>query len=189
MVNLEKIKAKIELYNYANRHPLKTEQKKVVIDRTNTEKSEILFIGEAPGWQENQEGIPFVGRAGKILNNWILENEIKEYTIINVIPLIPLDEKNKIRPPTDEEIEDFRPYAEKLIQSMKPKIIITLGNTAKKLMKITGLKNKSVIQEKGIIIGCIYHPAYYLRNGKTGDEDFKELFESIKSINQQMPSS
>tara|TARA_Y100000034_G_C6893729_1_gene411624 strand:- start:1691 stop:2242 length:552 start_codon:yes stop_codon:yes gene_type:complete len=175
MENTENVKK--EIIEAAKNHELhknilKTKGK-VVINR-GSENPEFLFIGEAPGFTENREGIPFIGRSGKILDIWI-EITKKSYGVINTVPIIPLNEEGKIRPPTKEEIDHFRPLINRLIKSMDPKYIICVGKSASNFLKA----DFRLCEWKGNI-GFIYHPAYYLRNGKNGIEDFKRLIEKIK---------
>ena len=170
---------KEEIINAAKNHELyhnilKTNGK-IVINR-GSEHPDFLFIGEAPGFTENNLGLPFVGRSGKILDGWI-EGRIKSYGIINTIPIIPLDKDGKIRPPTNEEIDYFRPLIDKLMLTMNPKYIICVGKSAS-----TFLKKDFKLCEWTNNIGFIYHPSYYLRNGKDGIDDFKRLIEKIHPI-------
>lgn len=174
-MNISQVKEEIILA--AKNHPLykniiKTNGK-IVINK-GSENPDFLFIGEAPGYTENKIGVPFVGRSGKILDMW-LEMGIKSYGVINAIPIIPLDENNKIRPPTKEEISYFRPLISKLIKIMNPKYIICVGKSASNFLN----ENFKLCEWSGNI-GFIYHPSYYLRNGKNGIEDFRKLIEKIK---------
>ncbi|MFA5931294.1 MAG: uracil-DNA glycosylase [archaeon] len=139
--------------------------------------SKILFIGEAPGFTENEIGKPFVGRSGKLLEEWVKELGLttNEYAIMNVVPMIPLDKEQKIRPPTPEEINYFLPYTMKMVGEIDPKVIVLLGKSAarafgKELMKVGG-----TVEYDGKKKFFIYHPAYYLRNRRKGREDLKNL--------------
>lgn len=168
---------KEEIINAAKNHKLyrnilKTNGK-IVINR-GSENPEFLFIGEAPGFTENREGIPFIGRSGKILDMWI-EITKKSYGVINTVPIIPLNEEGKIRPPTKEEISYFRPLINKLIKSMNPRYIIGVGKSASNFLE----KDFKLCEWEGNI-GFIYHPAYYLRNGRNGLEDFKRLIKKVQ---------
>ncbi|MBS3150688.1 hypothetical protein J4425_02705 [Candidatus Woesearchaeota archaeon] len=169
---------KEEIIDLAKRHSLygnilKTNGK-IVINR-GSESPEFLFIGEAPGFTENKMGLPFVGRSGKIIDKWV-EIGIKSYGIINTVPIIPLGEDGRIRPPTRDEIDYFRPIISKLIQSMNPKYIICVGKSASSFLE----ENFKLCEWKGNI-GFIYHPSYYLRNGKDGLDDFNKLMDKIKN--------
>lgn len=141
----------------------------IVIGR-GSKNPEYLFIGEAPGGNENIQGQPFIGKSGKLLDKWMLENDIKSFSIINSIPIIPLDENNKIRQPTDSEISYFRPFIKELIEFLKPKYIICIGKSAAKC-----LEKDFKLSEWTENIGFIYHPSYYLRNNIDGSDDFRKL--------------
>jgi DNA polymerase len=176
---MERIKEiKEEIINLAKNHELyKTVLKtngNIVINK-GSEKPDFLFIGEAPGFTENKQGLPFVGRSGKILDKWI-ESRIENYGVINTIPIIPLDKNGRIRPPTKEEIDYFRPLIKKLIKIMNPKYIICVGKSASNFLE----ENFRLCEWKGNI-GFIYHPSYYLRNGKDGVNDFEKLIEKTKN--------
>jgi len=165
-----------ELIEAARKHPLyqnvlKTKGK-IVIGRGKKSSPDFLFIGEAPGQNENKEGKPFIGRSGKILDHWIKETGIDSYTVINAVPIIPLDEKGKIRPPTKDEVEYFRPYTKSLIKQINPKYIILMGkSSAKFLEEEKNFKNAGWNSN----IGYIYHPSFFMKNGRKGIADFKRL--------------
>jgi uracil-DNA glycosylase len=151
---------------------LKTDGK-LVISRGNLDAPEFLFIGEAPGQQENKQGIPFIGRSGKVLDNWMSSSGITNFAIVNTLPIIPLNSEGGIRKPTREEIDFFRPYVDNLIKVANPKCIVCLGKSAleylRKSIKNTEWEGK---------IGFIYHPAYFLRNGRNGLDDFEKLLKN-----------
>jgi len=142
----------------------------LVFFRGNLNNPEYLFIGEAPGQEENKVGKPFIGRSGKLLDGWINSSNIKDFVIINTVPIIPLDASGKIRKPTSDEINYFKPYVDNLIKSINPKWIICLGKSALEYMDLS-LINLTWKEN----IGFIYHPSYYLRNGRDGKDDFSKL--------------
>lgn len=153
---------------------------KIVIGRGQKENPEFLFLGEAPGQEENQQGKPFVGRSGKILDGWIEAEQIKSYCIINTLPIIPLDAEQKIRTPTDEEIAYFRPYVKDLIKAINPKYIICVGKSATRSLQIDF--QMGVWRDN---IGFIYHPSWYMRNGKNGNDDFKKLIQALPKTKEE----
>ena len=141
---------------------------KIVFGR-GSDNPKILFIGEAPGFSENEKGKPFVGRSGRLLDTWISELEIKkDFAIVNVVPIIPLKE-GKIRPPTDEEINYFLPITQQYIELLKPKLIVLLGRSAASIFDKT-LSPGQVKHYKKTKLFFIYHPSYYLRRGGKGYE-------------------
>jgi uracil-DNA glycosylase len=162
---LEKVAKKHELY----KNVISTKGN-VVFYRGNLENPKSLFIGEAPGQTENKVGKPFVGRSGKLLDGWMESIGIDDFVIINTVPIIPLNSDGGIRKPTKLEIDYFRPSVDKLIKVINPSKIICLGRSA---LEYVGL-NLDNLTWKGNI-GFIYHPAYYLRRGQNGIEDFKKL--------------
>lgn len=172
-------KAIENLRNAAKQHKLyqnilKTNGK-IVIGRGQQQNPEYLFIGEAPGQLENRDGKPFVGRSGEVLDMWIKQSKIKSYAVINAVPIIPLDNKDNIRAPTQDEINYFRPYTQELINKSAPKYIICLGKSAAKFLE---LENSFNVGHWHNNIGFLYHPAWYLRNGNKGLSDFKLLLDN-----------
>jgi uracil-DNA glycosylase len=124
------------------------------------DNARIMLIGEGPGFHEDQQGRPFVGAAGQFLDSLLASINIKreEVYITNMV---------KHRPPTNrdplpEEISCCRPWLEKQLQMIKPKIIITLGRHSmemffpgKSISKIHGTS----IKKEGVICLAMYHPA------------------------------
>ena len=90
--------------------------------------------------------------------------------------MIPLDKDGKIRPPTKEEINYFRPLINKLIKIMNPGYIICVGKSASNF-----LNENFRLCEWNKNVGFIYHPSFYLRNGADGINDFKKLMEKIQN--------
>lgn len=129
----------------------------------------VLFIGEAPGPNEDKEGIPFIGRSGQLLNVWIQALGLKEddYAITNVVKCFP-NINGKIRAPDTYEVEACRGYLDKQIELLNPKYIVTLGKFA---MQYFLPDKKSIIKEagdmheldNGIKLFIFAHPAYFLR--------------------------
>ena len=143
---------------------------------------QILFIGEAPGKEENLQGFPFVGRSGKMLNLWINEFGMKNiFGITNSVPLIPLLPNGSIRKPTDKEIEYFKPFVKHRIEKYKPKLIILLGDSACRsvLKKYISEVRNNVFYLIETPVTAVYHPSYYLRRGSNGLEDFAILYDKV----------
>jgi len=142
---------------------------KIILGKGQIEKPDYLLIGEAPGNTENKDELrrPFCGRSGEILDKWL---NGKSYAVINSVPMIPLDDGDKIRAPTDEEIAYFRPHVKALLQAIEPKFVICVGKTAAKSLE-KEFNNSSWSGKTGFI----YHPAYFLRSGSEGLEDWDLL--------------
>jgi len=157
-------------------------RKNVVIGR-GSQTPEILFIGEAPGEQEDIEGKPFVGRSGLLLDRAISENGIKNFAIVNIIKCRP--ENN--RKPTTEEVAACKPWLEQQLELLNPKIIVCLGSTSlnyffpdltiTKTVTETTLSGKTITKNGRRFIG-IYHPSYILR-GKMPVIDYIKMFGRI----------
>src|SRR3712207_6674730 len=126
----------VEVYRNASacrRCPLAETRTKVVFGAGNAE-ADLMFVGEAPGAEEDRRGLPFVGRAGTLLNE-LLEGiglERKDVFIANVLKCRPPGNRD----PQPIEIESCHPYLERQIELIRPAVIGTLGNFATKL--ITG---------------------------------------------------
>ena len=155
--------------------------------------AEIVFIGEAPGKNEDLKGEPFVGAAGRLLDEMLSSVSVdrKDVYITNIVKYRPPENRD----PTDQEKAEFWPYLLKQIAIIKPKIIATLGRHSGQAF-ITDLrisadhgkpKRIKVIvegQEKEIIVLPLYHPAAALYNGslkQTLIKDFRSVSELLKN--------
>lgn len=144
----------------------------------------LLFIGEAPGFYEDQQGEPFVGAAGKLLDkiiNDVLGLSRKEVYITNIVKCRPPNNRD----PEPDEIEACHPYLQKQIELISPDIICTLGNFATrailgKAVNISRIRGKS-IEKNNYLVVPTYHPAAILRNGNLIDS-FQGDFELIKKL-------
>lgn len=145
--------------------------------------SNLLFIGEAPGYHEDQQGKPFVGAAGKLLTELIESLDLRRESvyIANVLKCRPPNNRD----PNPEEIQACYPWLEKQIEIINPKIICTLGRySAYILLKVpinmSSYHGKSFEMNNRIIF-VTYHPAAALYHGKVLDE-IKKDFLSLKKI-------
>lgn len=126
----------------------------------------IMFIGEAPGKNEDEVGIPFIGRAGQLLRKYLFETGFKadDFYIANTIKCRPPQN----RKPTKEEKEACRMFLEKQIEYVKPKIIVLVGATAlesfidDKKLTISQARGK-VFEKDNFKFFPIFHPSYLLR--------------------------
>lgn len=147
---------------------LKNKAKNTVIGRGNISTS-LLFIGEAPGEEEDKQGLPFVGASGKLLQEMIsnIGIDINKMYITNICfwrP--PLN-----RPPTDEEIKLCLPMTIEIIKLINPKLIVTLGSVATKslhknitnISKVRGILQEITINNNIYKILPTFHPSYILR--------------------------
>ncbi|WP_448588459.1 uracil-DNA glycosylase [Thermocrinis sp.] len=145
--------------------------------------SPVVFVGEAPGEEEDKLKRPFVGRAGQYLNSKLEEVGLKreKVYITNVVKSRPPGN----RVPTKEEMASCLPYLRREIEIIKPKIIVCLGSTAVKGIlgkdySITKYRGKTFPYpyDSSIKVFLTYHPAYILRNPSSD----KEFLEDLKSI-------
>lgn len=146
--------------------------------------AKIMLIGEAPGREEDLQGIPFVGKAGRELNSMLSAAGIKidEVFITNVIKCRPPGNRN----PQSYEMMKCNPYLVKQIQIIRPKVIVLLGNIALSLVTgepsgITKMRGKTLEYMSYPAIST-FHPAYVIRNPgseKIVIEDFKKALGSI----------
>jgi DNA polymerase len=160
------------------------------------EKADILLLGEAPGSEEDKQGIPFVGQSGQLLDKILATvglDRTKVY-ITNILPWRPPGN----RTPTNQEIELFRPYVLKHISLINPKIIICLGGTATKALLQTSqgimqLRGKwTSIKEISAPIIPTFHPAYLLRSPSQKKEawiDFLTAVDGAAKDNSYLPPS
>jgi DNA polymerase len=130
--------------------------------------ADLMFVGEGPGAEEDKQGLPFVGRSGQLLDKVLLEEFgwTRERVFIgNVVQCRPPGNRD----PEPEEIEACRPFLERKIELIQPKVIVTLGNFATKLLLdtkdgITKLRGRAYPYRTGVLIPT-FHPAAVLRGG------------------------
>ena len=130
--------------------------------------SDLMFIGEGPGAEEDKQGLPFVGRSGKLLDKLMLEElgiTRERVYIANVVKCRPPNNRD----PLPDEIEACRPFLEAQLELIAPKVVVTLGNFAGKLLLrskdgITKLRGRSYPFATGVLVPTV-HPAYVLRGG------------------------
>ena len=133
-------------------------------------RAELMFVGEGPGAREDEQGLPFVGRSGQLLDRLLAEEmglERSDCYITNVVKCRPPDNRD----PRPEEIEACRPFLEQQVAIVNPSVIVTLGNFASKLLLdtdigITKLRGRSypyLDTERQLV--PTFHPAAALRGG------------------------
>lgn len=151
--------------------------------------SPIMFIGEAPGGDEDIQGLPFVGKAGQLLNRLIKKMGFKreEVYITNIVKCRP--EGN--RDPLPEEIKACSPYLVEQIELLKPKVIVTLGRFSGGFL--TGME-KGIKQYrgkwfsyKGIPVMPTFHPSYLLHNPKDRWLVWNDMKEVLRKLNLPVP--
>jgi DNA polymerase len=124
------------------------------------ENAEIMFIGEAPGWHEDQQGRPFVGSAGQFLDQLLKSIDLRreQVYITNVIKTRPPDNRD----PLPQEIINCRPWLDKQLEILKPKMIVTLGRYSMALFlpgKTISQIHGTAVKKDGVLYFAMYHPA------------------------------
>ena len=176
----------VELYREVSncaRCPLAETRTKVVFGAGNA-NAELMFVGEAPGAEEDRQGLPFVGRAGQLLGDLLGEIGLTrdDVFICNVLKSRPPGNRD----PLPAEIEACQPYLWRQIELIEPRVIATLGNFATKLLTrspvgITRVRGTPQIHELGgrtVFLMPLLHPAAALRTPAMKDmlrEDFAKL--------------
>lgn len=154
---------------------------------TGNREADILFVGEAPGEQEDLSGTPFVGRAGQLLNKYLYAVDInrEDVYIANILKCRP----PKNRDPLPAEEDACIGYLREQVRLIKPKIIVCLGRIAamrliKPDFKIS--KEHGVWFEKGnFVMTAVYHPAALLRDPRRKEEmlaDMQEIKRKLDSM-------
>ena len=176
----------VEVYREASvctRCPLAKTRTKVVFGTGNSD-ADLMFVGEAPGAEEDRQGLPFVGRAGNLLSQLLSEIDISrdDVFITNVVRCRPPGNRD----PQPEEIEACRTYLERSVDLIRPRVIATLGNFATKLLtgnpagitKVRGTPQVHELGERTVFLLPLFHPAAALRTPSLADvlrQDFATL--------------
>jgi uracil-DNA glycosylase family 4 len=144
--------------------------------------ADLMFVGEAPGYDEDQQGIPFVGRAGQLLTKIIEAIELKrdDVYIANVIKCRPPENRN----PEPDEVATCQPFLFSQIRAIAPKVIVALGSFAAKTLlstesPISRLRGR-VYDFEGAKLICTFHPAYLLRS----PDRKRDTWEDMKKVRQ-----
>jgi uracil-DNA glycosylase family 4 len=140
-----------------------------VVFADGNSKSKIMLVGEGPGSNEDQEGLPFVGRAGALLDKMLASIDLdrKSVYITNVVNYRPPENRR----PTDEEIKKYLPYLKKHIEIINPKIVVLLGSTAMNALigndevisKVRGKWIDKKFGECSTSLIVTFHPAFLMR--------------------------
>jgi DNA polymerase len=151
-----------------------------VVFGSGDEKAKLVFVGEAPGYNEDQQGLPFVGRAGQLLDKILaaIDMNRNEVYITNILKCRPPENRN----PLDDEIANCEPYLLSQLDLIKPKLICALGTYAAQTL----LRTKTPISKMrgrfhlyhNILLMPTYHPAFLLRNPSFK----KDVWEDMKLL-------
>lgn len=141
------------------------------------ENASLMFIGEGPGFEEDQKGLPFVGPAGQLLTKMIQAIDLRreEVYVTNVVKCRPPEN----RTPLEEEIKACKPFLKEEIRRVNPKILVALGSCAARTLtgtskKISDLRGR-FLDFQGRRLLSTYHPAYLLRNPGAKREAWEDL--------------
>lgn len=157
--------------------------------------ADIVFIGEAPGKNEDEQGLPFVGAAGKFLNEMLAAAGMRrsDVYITNIVKYRPPNNRD----PLPEEKKAFWPYLLKQLQIIQPKVVITLGRHSMEyflpgmyISQIHGQAKRIRFGDHKLVIIPLYHPAAALYNGglrQTLIDDFVNVPKIIELMNKETP--
>jgi uracil-DNA glycosylase len=154
--------------------------RKQIVFGVGNPSADLMFVGEAPGADEDQQGIPFVGRAGQLLTKIIEAIDLKreDVYIANVIKCRPPQNRN----PEQDEVETCEPFLFQQIDIIKPKVIVALGTFAARALlrtldPISRLRGR-IYDYRGAKLLPTFHPAYLLRNPASK----REVWEDMKRV-------
>jgi DNA polymerase len=181
----------VEVYREAavcERCPLAATRTQVVFGNGNSD-AELMFVGEGPGAEEDRQGLPFVGRAGQLLNELLADIGLDREAVFvaNVIKCRPPGNRD----PQPVEIESCHPYLMRQVELIEPRVIATLGNFATKLMtgsqvgitRVRGTPQVHEVAGRTVFLMPLLHPAAALRTPslvETLREDFRALSELLE---------
>jgi len=158
-----------------------------VVHSTGNLQSDLMFVGEAPGADEDLKGEPFVGRAGQLLTKIIeaIGMQRGDVYIANVIKCRPPGNRN----PEPDEVAQCEPFLFQQVDTIKPKVIVALGKFAAQCLlrttdPITRIRGKEFTYRDAILIPT-YHPAYLLRNPSAK----KDVWEDMKRVRDLLSAS
>jgi uracil-DNA glycosylase len=184
---LEKIK---KAFASCSQCPLATQGRKQVVFGEGSPSAELMFVGEGPGRDEDKNGRPFVGRAGKLLDKIILAMGLtrEQVYISNAVKCRP---PNNRTPLPDESNACMNLILKKELEIINPKIICALGSTAAKAMlgeqtKISSARGEFFNKENRLVMPT-YHPAYLLRNPSAKAEVWKDMLKICEKLGIKAP--
>ena len=168
-----------ELANGCTRCQLSRSRTQVVFG-SGCETAELMFIGEGPGAQEDQEGLPFVGKAGRLLTSMIaaLGFQRDDVYICNVVKCRPPNNRD----PHSSEAVSCAPFLRRQIALVQPKVLVALGRVSAQLLLDTEVslsslrKQKHKYEDTGIDLVVTYHPAYLLRKPSEKAKSWEDLW-------------
>jgi uracil-DNA glycosylase len=157
--------------------------------------ADVMFIGEAPGFHEDQQGEPFVGASGQLLTK-LIETKLglkrSDVWIGNCLRCRPPGNRD----PLPAEIESCKPFLARQLKLIRPKIVVTLGNFAGRLLTgsslgVTKLREREWHLRDGTPLLCTFHPAAALRGGNAANgiaADFEKIRRALDELPQETPA-
>src|SRR6202045_2228233 len=164
--------------------------RKQIVFGVGNPHAELMFVGEAPGADEDQQGEPFVGRAGQLLNNMIKAMGLRreDVYIANVVKCRPPGN----RTPERDECETCSPFLMRQIAAIKPKVIVALGAVAAKTLLAINAPMSEFrgrwFDFRGTKLAVTYHPAFLLRDPRQKKETWKDLQMVMKELGMALPA-
>jgi DNA polymerase len=148
-------------------------------------RAEWLFVGEAPGSEEDAKGEPFVGQAGKLLDNMLAALKMRRGENVYIANVLKCRPPNN-RTPEPREIEACRPYLDRQIALIGPKLVVALGKSAATTLlgvdaTIASLRGR-VHRYRGVPLVVTYHPAYLLRNLPDKEKAWEDLLFARRTL-------
>jgi len=166
------------------RCPLHKQGRKQIVFGVGNPRADLMFIGEAPGADEDMQGEPFVGRAGQLLNNMIKAMGLRreDVYIANIIKCRPPGN----RTPERDECETCSPYLFRQIEVVKPRALVALGAVAAKTLLAINAPMSELRSRwydfRGTKLAVTYHPAFLLRDPRQKKEAWKDLQMVMKEL-------
>ena len=158
-----------------------SESRTRVVFGSGNSDADLMFVGEAPGAEEDRQGLPFVGRSGQLLTTMLAEVGIQreDVFIANTLKCRPPGNRD----PLPSEIETCRPWLEEQIRLIEPKVVATLGNFATKLLredptgitKVHGTPTERLLGGREVTLFPLFHPAAALRSKSVADLMRKDI--------------
>jgi DNA polymerase len=180
MMTLDSIRAELGDCHRCKLAPKRTN----IVFGSGNPGAELVFVGEAPGFDEDQQGLPFVGRAGQLLTKIIESINLKreDVYICNVLKCRPPENRN----PEPDEVAACNPFMKKQLAAIRPKIVCCLGTFAAQTVlqtaaPISKLRGKFYDMD-GIRVIATFHPAYLLRS----PDKKREVWEDMKQIRDEL---
>lgn len=165
-------------------------QRNSIVFGSGNARAQLVFVGEGPGRDEDIQGLPFVGRAGKLLTQMIEAMGLKreDVYICNVVKCRPPEN----RAPEPDEVETCSPFLFRQLAVIQPKVVVCLGATA--FQALCGAKQSisrlrgQWLEFRGIPMMATYHPAYLLRNPNAKSEVWDDLKKVMARLELKIPS-